>query len=51
MCVKPVPMLSALSTFLPSSTPGASFGWYMFRTVMMTGLIHSTLRISMGLGR
>jgi hypothetical protein len=28
-----------------------SLGWYISRTVMITGLIHSRERISMGFGR
>ena len=44
-------MPSAVSTLRPSVTPACSRGWYMSRTVMMTGLIHSLERASMGLGR
>jgi hypothetical protein len=48
-----VPMLRAFRAHCgPSSMPGGcSRGWYMSRTVMMTGLIHSMERISMGFGR
>lgn len=51
MWVDPSPMPRALRAARPSSTPGIKRGWYMSRTVMMTGLIHSWERISMGFGR